>query len=158
MSEKRARDCQRGLVYDFHTRYLVPRFEPFYAPDFEGGEEEFHDSILVVADALRAWGVNNGPVKLEIGRRNSVPQASSTRIILPPCALRPLWVLHEAAHTIESRLYGRRLLPWHGPMYMRIMLNLVASHFQVSELRLEKMAVKWGCAVADSPLVLLAAA
>ena len=126
----RARDNQRSKVYNWedtlsHTQMTLAACE-------------------ALANKMRAvYGL--GPVLVKDGRGTRRARAFGSSISLPSWARTNIIVLHETAHTIDA--WDN---PSHGPVFMRIYIDLLTRSGVGTNRELTKSAKATGIKVAPS--------
>jgi hypothetical protein len=94
---------------------------------------------------MRRYHVAKPTIYVRQGR-GSHSHAGAAGMHLTPWDQRPLIVLHEAAHTIAAR---RGFADHHGPIFLRIFIELMASYFKVNKGDLIRDARRHGLKVAS---------
>lgn len=134
------RDFQRSKVYAWE------RSLPFWP----GGADNATPKTMTLAEcfslvkrATRRYQVAMPAVR--DGRGRSSASGSSRRINLPVWARNPAVVLHETAHCIDS---ARGVSDKHGPIFVRLFIQLLATYAGQSERDLLRSARGFGLRVA----------
>ncbi len=135
------RDRQRGRVYAWEDRIVVPRDRTLVPI---AGAQAMVDAIWAEMGLLYPPRVE--PLPAAVRRR--LAEADRLTIRLPPAV--PSWcLLHELAHAMTSDHDGRS--DGHGALFMGLYLQLLCRYMRFDEAHLRATATAAGIMVAAEP-------
>jgi len=131
---KGKRDSQRGRVYAWENRVIVPRDDTLVA---FGRAQAMVDAIWV------EMGLKYPPRVEPLPRQSTTTLASATRLSIFMSDAIPSWcLLHELAHAMTSTVEGDS--DGHGPIFMGNYLKLISRYLRIGQDELLRSAAGEG--------------
>lgn len=132
----RARDAQRQAVYDWERS-----LRPWLRPDSEALRPLSLDECReLIQHVWRSYFGRAAVPQVKDGRGCSWARGSHKAIVLPRWARHRLIVLHEVAHAILWQDPDTRRTAAHGPLFVRLVIELWHTHYVMHRDATEKLA------------------
>jgi len=137
-------DYQRSCLYSWERRFEDLRNEDF--EDADEAEDFVHNELLIDFDDIKAPKVTHHPNRT----RWSIYRSTCHQIRLSTGGGHSKHtVIHEAAHAAVQELGVQHLVSFHGPVFVRVFIELLEPYVEDSIEEMMESARTWGLDVAE---------
>lgn len=135
------RDYQRQRMYDWESRHVKPLTDTI---------RTVPECRVTVALCASLYAVQPPHIKATTRARVRGHAHSNGLISLPEWTRRDYYIIHEAAHHVGYKAFG---VMSHGELFMRVLIDLLATVMMIDRTYLETSAFTRGLRVADRDIV-----